>query len=168
MKPHERAGLVTRLTDEVRTLCPGAPQQLRAVLSRAVNAHMDQYTAPESTAKAINGREQGHCMAKDERPAAEPLECPMWTERQCCLAREVMNELLAAAQVENEHDYRAFLARVEALHVHTAREWHQAGTGSQMWRNQGANVRLRLAIKYLLTIDAEDIYSIAGRGPLPQ
>ncbi|MBL4908977.1 MAG: hypothetical protein JKX78_02970 [Alteromonadaceae bacterium] len=76
----------------------------------------------------------------------------------------VADELLAGAVVESQAGYVAFIARVTAQHSYTGQEFHTFGTASQMYRAQLANVRLRLAIKNLLTLEIEDIYSIMG-GP---
>ena len=78
----------------------------------------------------------------------------------------IMDELQEGAQLETQADYVAFLARVTSQHSYTGQEWHDMGTASQMWRGQLENVRQRLAIKNLLTLELEDIYSIIGRGPL--
>jgi hypothetical protein len=76
----------------------------------------------------------------------------------------VADELYRGAMIETKADYAAFLARVTEQHSYTGQEWHGMGTASQMWRGQLENVRLRLAIKNLLTLEVEDIYQIMG-GP---
>ncbi len=40
MKDHEKAKLVNDLKAEVKRLCPDAPQQLRAVISRVVSENI--------------------------------------------------------------------------------------------------------------------------------
>ena len=121
-----------------------------------------KYTPPRKPVAPFKCTSPSTGVPTANKGTAPRLECPSYTERQCRLAREVMDELQAGAQLETAADYAAFLARVTAQHSYTGQEWHTAGTGSQMWRNQGANVRLRLMIKNLLTLDIESIYSIMG------
>ena len=126
-----------------------------------------QYTPPKKPLGAINSPNLGNGIAKAVTPPQgyrEPLTCTMYTEAQCLAARLIMDELYQGAQVATKADYAAFLARVTEQHSYTGQEWHTAGTACQMWRGQLENVRLRLAIKNLLTLEIEDIYSIMG-GP---
>lgn len=41
MKDHQVAKMVNDLTREIRKLCPDAPQQLRAVVSRVVRKNLE-------------------------------------------------------------------------------------------------------------------------------
>ena len=121
-----------------------------------------QYTPPKKPLAPLKGCTPSTGVAKANNTPPPRLECPSYTEAQCLAARLIMDELYEGAQVETKADYAAFLARVTAQHSYTGQEWHTMGTAAQMWRNQGANVRLRLAIKNLLTLEIEDIYSIMG------
>lgn len=121
-----------------------------------------KYTPPRKPVAPLNGVTPSTGVAKQQSAPAARLVCSSYTEAQCLEARLIMDELLEGAQVETKADYAAFLARVTAQHSYTGQEWHTMGTASQMWRGQRGNVRLRLAVKNLLTLDIESIYSIMG------
>ena len=123
-----------------------------------------KYTPPRKPIAPFKGVTPSTGVAKEQSAPAAPLACPMYTEAQCLAARLIMDELQAGAALETQADYVAFLARVTAQHSYTGQEWHEMGTASQMWRGQLDNVRLRLAIKNLITLEIEDIYQIIGRG----